>query len=131
MELFGEVLAGWRDDVESDVLIRRPSGDTRLLSVTATAIHQEGRIVGLHGIARDITEQRGAERALRESEAKFRQIAENVREVFWIFSPDFSRTVYISPAFERIWMRPLEEVYGDARASSTYTPMGMVATSRP
>lgn len=46
-----------------------------------------------------------------EMEVLFRQIAENVREVFWIFSPDFTETIYVSPAYEQLWGRPVEEVY--------------------
>lgn len=46
-----------------------------------------------------------------ELEVLFQQIAENVREIFWIFTPDFETTIYISPAYERLWGRPVEEVY--------------------
>ena len=41
--------------------------------------------------------------ALQESEARFRQLAENIREVFWISTADWSETLYTSPAFEELW----------------------------
>ncbi|MGC9502379.1 MAG: PAS domain S-box protein [Baaleninema sp.] len=48
-------------------------------------------------------ERQTAERALRSEEAKFRQLAENIREVFYIFTADFSQCVYASPTFEAVW----------------------------
>ncbi len=45
------------------------------------------------------------EQALRESEERFRQLAENVQEVFWITDPSAQRLLYVSPAYEKIWGR--------------------------
>ncbi|HXG44298.1 MAG TPA: PAS domain S-box protein [Gemmatimonadales bacterium] len=47
-----------------------------------------------------------AEQALRESEERFREIAETVEEVFWIGDARGERIQYVSPAYERIWGRP-------------------------
>jgi PAS domain S-box-containing protein len=49
--------------------------------------------------------------ALRESEERFRQMAENIQEVFWISPPDVSQMLYLSPAFEKVWGRPRASVY--------------------
>jgi len=43
---------------------------------------------------------------LRRSEERFRQLAENIQDVFFILSPDFRELIYQSPAFEHIWGRP-------------------------
>jgi PAS domain S-box-containing protein len=64
-------------------------------------------------IAHDITERKRTEAALRESDEVFRQIAENINEMLWIFDLDQGKPVYISPGYERIWGRPLESVYDD------------------
>ncbi|HET8655067.1 MAG TPA: PAS domain S-box protein [Longimicrobiaceae bacterium] len=53
--------------------------------------------------------------AVRENQKNFREFAENVRDVFWIFNPDFTETIYVSPAFERLWGQPMERVYDDPR----------------
>lgn len=56
-------------------------------------------------------EKRQDEEALAESEEKFRQIAENTEEVFWLRSADNARILYISPAYERIWGRTCQSLY--------------------
>jgi diguanylate cyclase (GGDEF)-like protein/PAS domain S-box-containing protein len=48
---------------------------------------------------------------IRESEERFRQLAENIREVFSLIEPTTGRTLYVSPAFEEIWGRSCETVY--------------------
>ncbi|MBE7383443.1 MAG: response regulator [Leptolyngbya sp. SIO1E4] len=51
-----------------------------------------------------------AETALRESEARFRQLTERIENVFWILEPSQQRFTYVSPAYETIWGRPCEAV---------------------
>ncbi|MCF6148617.1 MAG: PAS domain S-box protein [Candidatus Kuenenia sp.] len=46
-----------------------------------------------------------------ESLKHFRLLAENIPETFWIASHDFSRIVYISPAYETIWGRTCKSLY--------------------
>lgn len=53
-----------------------------------------------------------AERALQESEERFRQIAENIREVFWLADVGTGQLLYLSPVFELIWGRPRTEALG-------------------
>jgi PAS domain S-box-containing protein len=110
---FSQALSGAGADVQVELEVVQPSGERVRLALTASAILADDGAVGVHGIARDITQERLAERTLRESEQKFQQLAANVREVFWIFSADFSETVYVSPAFEEVWGLPLSVVYAD------------------
>jgi PAS domain S-box-containing protein len=57
-----------------------------------------------------ITERKQAEEVLKSSEEKFRQLAENIRQVFWITNAATSETLYISPAFELVWGRTCESL---------------------
>jgi two-component system, cell cycle sensor histidine kinase and response regulator CckA len=52
-----------------------------------------------------------AEQALRESEERFRQLAENITEsVFWMSEPTAMKMLYVSPAYERIWGRSCDSL---------------------
>jgi PAS domain S-box-containing protein len=76
---------------------------------------QTGQVVRYAGIAEDITDRKRAEEVLRESEERFRQLAENIREVFWMSAPDSGRMLYVSPAYETVWGRSSEAQYQDCR----------------
>jgi len=58
--------------------------------------------------------------ALRESEERFRQMAESIGDVFWLSDPQRQLALYVSPAFERIWHMPVSEIYADWRAWLRY-----------
>ncbi len=48
---------------------------------------------------------------LRESDEQFRQVTDNITDVFWMTTPDLRTTLYVSPAYEKIWGRPVASVY--------------------
>ncbi len=43
----------------------------------------------------------------------YRQLIENIKEVFWIMSCDGDQIIYVSPAYERIWGRPCTSFYNN------------------
>jgi PAS domain S-box-containing protein len=57
-----------------------------------------------------------AESQLRESEMRFRQIAENIEVVFWMFAPQERRILYVSRAYEVLWQAEIGGLYGDFMA---------------
>ncbi|MDX2185302.1 MAG: PAS domain S-box protein [Opitutaceae bacterium] len=60
-------------------------------------------------------ERMDAELSLRASEARFRQLADSIDEVFWITDLSSNVRIYVSPAFERIWGVPCEKLYENPR----------------
>jgi PAS domain S-box-containing protein len=66
-------------------------------------------------VERQQTEEslRMSQAALAESEERFRQMAETIRDIFWLYDIREQRLLYISPAFESIWGRTPEWLYGD------------------
>jgi two-component system, cell cycle sensor histidine kinase and response regulator CckA len=59
------------------------------------------------------TERKRAEETLGRSEEKFRQLSENITDVFWITSADLKTVHYISPGYELTWGRSTESLYAD------------------
>lgn len=58
-------------------------------------------------------ELRKQDKALRESEERFRQMADNIQEIFWMVDPRTKEIMYANEAFELICERPLTSLYAN------------------
>ncbi|CAN5415449.1 hypothetical protein BH11ARM1_BH11ARM1_00030 [soil metagenome] len=84
-------------------------------------LHGTGRLEGdemgrapyLIGYIQDVTQQKRALEDLAESDARFRQVAEAVRVVFWITDTQTNRVLYVSPAYQELWGLSPEKLYRD------------------
>jgi diguanylate cyclase (GGDEF)-like protein/PAS domain S-box-containing protein len=92
--------------------IIRPDGVLVWIEIDTAPIHHapDARPEWVIASFSDISARRALESELRESEMRFRQLADNIDLVFWINTPDWLRVDYISPAYERIWQRPAAEL---------------------
>jgi diguanylate cyclase (GGDEF)-like protein/PAS domain S-box-containing protein len=83
--------------------------DERLLSVHSA---QAGRIYENGSLYAEVKEHAGE---LPVNETHFRQLAENIRDVFFLFNPSATQLLYVSPAYEAIWGRTCESLYAQPR----------------
>lgn len=91
-----------------------PNGEIIWQRVAGSPLYDKvGNFAGFRGTGLDVTQEKTALEALRESELKLRQITESIDEVFWLRSLDNSSILYISPAYEKIWGRSIESLYND------------------
>ncbi|MEG3876341.1 PAS domain S-box protein [Microcoleus sp. herbarium7] len=79
-------------------------------------VDADGCIIGVASLVQDVTEFHSAVEQLRASEERFRQLAENIHEVFWIREPHHNQIVYVSPACEKIWNLSCESLQSEPEA---------------
>jgi PAS domain S-box-containing protein len=94
------VTKGFRD---AEYRIVRPDGEIRWLRDRAWLVRDNtGQPVRMDGITTDITERKTSEEALRQSEARYRLLAENMADVIWILDMATLRFSYVSPSVQTL-----------------------------
>src|SRR5690606_38464177 len=100
------------DDYRAEYRIVTDGGELRWLEargeIFRAADRKPARMVG---VCVDVTERKNSVERLRESELRFRQLAENVQSVFWMADPRVPPILYVSPTSETHWGRTREEPY--------------------
>jgi PAS domain S-box-containing protein len=113
--LTGEFFIGERE------LVTRDGRIIPTLLYTATELDSAGQVIGTRAMFVDITELKRAEEALRESEQRFKQVAENADE--WIWEVDESGLYqYCSSAVENILGYSPEELVGQKHFYDLFSP---------
>ncbi|HKQ60069.1 MAG TPA: response regulator [Candidatus Polarisedimenticolaceae bacterium] len=109
-ELWANVKAGreWHGELQN----RKRDGSLFWNSVSISPVRDvSGRIAKFIAVEEDISRQKRDVEALRASEERFRQLAENIEEVFFVMDADYRETQYISPAYEKVWGVPCRTLY--------------------
>lgn len=89
----------------------RKDGSRVTVEVNSTLISRDGKPMAVQGIARDVTERKLAETAIRESEAKFRTLAETASDA--IITIDESGTMqFVNAGTEKIFGRSADGMIG-------------------
>jgi len=92
----------------------RKDGEIIWVRVTSGMIRSEdGRPLHSIGIIEDITAWRRDQELLRQSEQKFRQITQSVKDVIWMSTPGIGKILYVNQAYEKLWGRSRESLYRD------------------
>jgi PAS domain S-box-containing protein len=95
----------------ADKVVLRRDGSILQVDSVCNPIRERGVNVGAVVTLKDESFRLQTEEALREKEERFRQVTENIAEVFWMTSIDKGRMIYISPAYEAIWGRTCKSLY--------------------
>ena len=94
------------------VQIRKKDGSPIDASVSSSFCYDEfGNPVGVEGIIRDITERKRIEEDLRRNEARYRLMADNIRELIWTMDLKMNLT-YVSPSMLTMYGYTPEEAKG-------------------
>ena len=111
-------LTGVVEDLDLEVI--RPNGSRRWITTCGEVIRDDsGPIVQLRGTVQDITERKQAEEALRESEERFRLIANAAPVMIWRSGPDKLCSYFNQPWLE-FTGRPLEAELGNGWAEGVH-----------
>ena len=104
--------AAERLDFDHEHRLQMPDGSIKFIRVVAhPATAGDSEALLFAGAITDITERKLSNQALRESEERFRTMADTLPEGIWIGTIEPREVLYVSPSFERIWGLPLEDLY--------------------
>ncbi len=93
-----------------EILCRSKDGKKVWLEVRARPIIEDGKVVAIHGIARDVTLKKELERSLRESEELFRNLAEKSLVGIYLIQDGVFK--YVNPKLAELWGYRQEELIG-------------------
>ena len=67
----------------------------------APLLNENGKLIGTVGAGRDVTKDIAIQKALEESDKRFRLLVENIRDVLWVSDLEFNPT-YVTPSIQAL-----------------------------
>lgn len=111
-EQFAQLVEGKSVDNMEYRYKAKPGHYVHILNNASPIFDSQGNVVATLGIARDITEHKRADEALKESEEKFRNLFENANDAIFLANPKTGIIVDSNKHAERLLNRPREEIIG-------------------
>ena len=106
---FGSAFGGSAERYECHVV--RPDGTRRLVSVSNTPIKRGARVIGVLGVARDVTDDRARAAALERAEARYTRLVESAEDAICTADEEGNFTS-VNRALERVMGRSREALLG-------------------
>ena len=110
----GEKIKGFQTQVITK------SGERLFFESSFSRVYKDGAVVGAQAIIKDITESKRATEDLKESEKKYRLLADNIDDVIFVLDMNLNYT-YVSPSVKILTGYEQEE-WLNLRVSETMTP---------
>ena len=85
---FAALIAAPDEVQHSRIPFRHADGREIPLEINVIGNLDDGKLVGIHGVARDVSDRERLERELQESEARLRQIVQTTPDVIWRVDAD-------------------------------------------
>src|SRR6266481_4342331 len=120
-QLVKQMFEGGGGEYENEYRITRPDGSTRWIAgYGGVELDEHGKAAFARGVSRDITRRKIAEEELRESEARFRTVADAAPVLIWMSGPD-----KLCNFFNKGWLdftgRTMEQELGNGWAAGVHT----------
>ena len=113
LDLFGRIAEGPDHYTLEKRYVRKDGRDVWCRTAVSLIRDASGRPARVLAIIEDVTERKYAEAALRESEGRFRLLAEVMPQIVWTAAPDGSVDYFNSRWYEYTGLTPESEHFGD------------------
>ena len=111
----GEIMAAVyeKGSWEGVLRVKTVAGDERMTVLTISLVEDvHGAPIAMVGVSTDVTERLKMEQALKESEERFRRLAENAVDVVFRISPD-KGVEYVNKSVEKVLGYTIDEMYSN------------------